>query len=250
MIVKTKAIVLKSRDLRETSKLTTFFTATHGKVTGVLKGIRKDHRKFGSSVDRFSVNDIVYYQYKRSDIHLVSQCDLTQYFFPIRQDYNRNLAANYALELVEVVMPVEEPNHHVFQALLAFLEALTTTQDIEKLVFIFQIKILHLSGFSPHLDSCVRCNRTIHGRARFNLALGGLLCPSCPSPNTHSTLISKGTVSSILHLESHAWAQAMKLGLTRTTRRELKYILNNFLLYHLERRLKSARFLLESLRFV
>lgn len=246
MIVKTQGIVLKSRDLRETSKLTTFFTLANGKVTGVLKGIRKDHKKFGSSVDRFSVNDIVYYEYRRSDIHLVSQCDLTQYFYPIRQDYQRNLAANYALELIDCVMPTEEKNVHVYNALMDYLHSLQTTGDIEKLVYVFQIKILHLSGFSPHLDSCVRCDQKIQGRARFSMSLGGLLCQSCPSLESKFTLISKGTISSILHLESSNWHNALKLGLTRTTRRELNYILNNFLIYHLERRLKSARFLLHS----
>src|SRR5262245_47432971 len=172
MIVKTEAIVIRSRDLRETSKLTTFFTRSHGKMTGVLKGIRKDHKKFGSNVDKFSVNDVVYYQYRNQDIHLVSQCDLTQYFFPIRQDYQRNLAANYALELVDAVMPAEEKNEEVYEALLQFLSALQHVDDIHKLIFVFQIKILHLSGFSPHLDSCVRCGRKIKARARFSMAQG------------------------------------------------------------------------------
>jgi len=81
VIAHTKGIVLKSIDFRETSRIATFFTKNYGKVQGVLKGIRKDFKKFGSSVDRFSVNDIVYYQYSRSDLHLISQCDLTQFYF-------------------------------------------------------------------------------------------------------------------------------------------------------------------------
>jgi len=243
MIVKTTGVVLKSRDFRETSKLTTFFTLSHGKVTGVLKGIRKDTKKFGSSVDKFSVNDIVYYEYKRSDIHLVSQCDLTQYFFPIREDYNRNIAANYALELVDAVMPTEEKNVHVYKILMDYLQELQSATDIEKLVFILQLKILHVSGFSPHLDSCVRCNDMIKGRARFSMALGGLVCEKCSSHEKSFTLVSKGTISSILHLEANSWAEAIRLGLTKLTRRELNYILSHFLMYHLERRLKSARFL-------
>ena len=73
MIVTTQVIVLKSFDFRETSRIETFFTKDHGKLKGILKGIRKDHRKFGSSVDKFSVNDIVYYHHRNSDVHLVSQ---------------------------------------------------------------------------------------------------------------------------------------------------------------------------------
>ena len=243
MIVKTEAIVIRSRDLRETSKLTTFFTRDHGKMTGVLKGIRKDHKKFGSNVDKFSVNVVVYYQYRRSDIHLVSQCDLTQYFFPIRQDYKRNLAANYALELVDAVMPAEERNEAVYEALLQFLSALQHVEDIDKLIYVFQIKILHLSGFSPHLDSCVRCDKKIKARARFSMAQGGLICPDCPSHDHTAHFISKGTIASIIHIEQSSFALSLRLGLTATSRKELRYILNNFLVYHLEKRLKSARFL-------
>ena len=108
MIIKTEGIVLKTIDLRETSRIAFFFTRDHGKVKGVLKGIRKDPKKFGSHIDKFSVNEIVYYQYRNSDIHLVSQCDLKQFFFPVRQDYKRNIAANYMLELVNIIMPTEE----------------------------------------------------------------------------------------------------------------------------------------------
>ena len=173
MIIHTKGIVLKTFDLRETSRIATFFTKNHGKVQGVLKGIRKDFKKFGSSVDRFSVNDIVYYQYSRSDLHLISQCDLIQFYFAIRQDYKRNVAANYMLELVDTVMPSEYPNKKVYQLMLDFLEGLETVKDVDKLVHVFQIKILVLSGFRPHIDACVKCRKVIEGKARFSLKGGG-----------------------------------------------------------------------------
>src|SRR3989344_8836765 len=105
MILQTEAIVLKTMDLRETSRIARFFSKDYGKVSGVLKGIRKDHRKFGSSVDKFSVNDIVYYHHANSDLHLVGQCDLKSFFFPIRQDIRRAMAANYMTELVSIIMP-------------------------------------------------------------------------------------------------------------------------------------------------
>ena len=104
MILKTEGFVLKTFDLRETSRIAIFFTKEYGKVSGVLKGIRKDHKKFGSSIDRFSLNDFVYYQYRNSDLHLISQCDLKNYYYPIRQDLKKSLAASYILELVNMIM--------------------------------------------------------------------------------------------------------------------------------------------------
>lgn len=243
MIIHTEGIVLKSMDIRETSRIATFFTRDHGKVKGILKGIRKDPQKFGSNIDKFSVNDIVYYQYRRSDLHLVSQCDLRQFFFPVRRDYQRSLAANYILELADIIMPSEEANQSVYQLILDYLNALESIKDIDKLVRIFQIKILLHSGFSPHLDSCVKCARPVKGKARFSLASGGLVCPACPTAEQRFSLISPGTISSILHIERGQWKQCLQLGLTTTTRRELKFILNNFLVYHLERQIKTSKYL-------
>jgi DNA repair protein RecO (recombination protein O) len=242
-ILKSEAIVLKSFDFRETSRIATFFTKNYGKIKGVLKGIRKDSKKFGSSADRFTVNDVVYYHYTHSEIHLISHCDLKQFFFPVRQDYKRSVAAHYALELIDSIMQIEQPNVKVYNLLLDYLTSLENIKDIDKLVHIFQIKILLHSGFRPHLDSCVRCRRKITKRARFSMKLGGLVCQDCPTQETIFTFISQGAVSSIIHIEQSEWSKALRLILTAPIKKELKFTLNNFLVYHLEKYIKSSKYL-------
>ncbi|VAX35191.1 hypothetical protein MNBD_UNCLBAC01-1997 [hydrothermal vent metagenome] len=243
MILKTEGIILKTFDLRETSRIAFVFSKEYGKIKGVLKGIRKDPRKFGSSLDRFSVNDIVYYQYRRSDLHLISQCDMKQFFPDIRLDYKRSMAAGYVLELVDKIMQVEQKNEAVYQLMMDYLNSLEAENDIDKLVYIFQIKILLLSGFRPHIDACVKCGKEVSGRARFSLKEGGLLCCDCPTAGSDLTSISQGTVSSMLYIERNQWVSSLRLGLTQIARRELKYILNNFLVYHLERKIHTAKYL-------
>jgi len=243
MIPKTEGIVLRRIDFRETSRIATFFTKDYGKVKGVLKGIRKDSKKFGSNIDKFSVNDIVYYQYRNSDLHLISHCDLKNYFFPIRQDLKRSIAANYLLELVDIIMPPEEPNRKIYTLMMNFLESLQTEKDINKLIFILQVKILILSGFQPHLDACVVSGKKVKGKAKFSLKHGGLVSPDVKITDGPMTIISSGTIASILHIEKNSWKNCLKLGLTKTVQRESKYILNNFLVYHLGRKLKSERFI-------
>lgn len=243
MINKTEGFVLKSFDFRETSKIVTFFTKEHGKLKGVMKGIRKDSRKFGSNVDKFSKNEIVYYEYRRSELHLISQCDLKCYYFPIRQDYQKNLAANYVLELVDAIMQVEEQNEHVYQLLENFLESLETAKEINKLIYAFQVKILLLSGFKPHLDSCVVTGQKITGRARFSVKLGGLVSPDVKTDDRTFHVISRGTINYITHIEQVDWKLSMRVGLTPSAHQELKFILNNFLVYHLEKKIKAAKYL-------
>ena len=243
MIVKTEGIVLKSFDFRETSRIATFFTRDFGKVKGVLKGIRKDPRKFGSNVEKFSVNDIVYYQYRNNDIHLVSHCDMKDFFSGLRQDLERMTAASYASELIDTLMPAEEQNLEIYDLMQAFLKTLQTTPDVSKLVQTFQIKILSLSGFQPHLEACVRCNKNVAQSPRFSLALGGLLCGVCKDSTGETTPISLGAVASILHIQRNDWDASQRLGMAPFIKKELKYVLNHFLVFHLERHLRSTRFL-------
>jgi DNA repair protein RecO (recombination protein O) len=243
MINQTEAIVLKRIDFRETSQIATFFTKKFGKVKGVLKGIRKDHKKFGSTIDKFSVNDIVYYQYRNSDIHLVSQCDLRGFFFVIRQDLKKAMAAHYLVELVDRIMPAEENNEPIYQLMLDFLTALELSDDISKLVHVLQIKILLHSGFRPHLDSCLKCGQTIKSKAKFSMSLGGLVCQNCKLNEGTLMIISQGTVSTILFVEKNSWNQCLRLGMTSSVRKELKYVLNNFLVYHLGRPIRSEKYL-------
>lgn len=242
-IISTSAVVLKAYDLRETSKIAVFFTKDHGKVSGVLKGIRSNSRKFGSSLERFSVNDIVYYQYRNSELHLVSQCDMRSFFYPIRQDLKKSMAAVYALELVSLMMPVEMPNPQMYSLMISFLDDLQDADDIDRLIRFFQIKVLLFSGFRPHLDVCVHCKKKVVGKAFFSMKEGGLICSGCQRGDRTLHLISPGTVSTILHVEKIPWDACRKIRLVQTTRDELKYILNNFLVFHLGRKVKSAKYM-------
>ena len=243
MILKTEGIVLKTFDLRETSRIAVFFTKDHGKLTGVFKGIRKDHRKYGSTIDKFSVNDLVYYYHENADLHLVGQCDLKNFFFAIRQDYRKTMAANYMVELVNIIMPPEEKNEDVYRMMLDFLNSLELTDNVDKLVHIFQVKILLLSGFRPHIDSCLVCEKQISEKARFSLQLGGLVCLNCKMNDTTASLISRGAVASILHVEKNSWQKCLRLEFSAPVKKELKYVLNNFLVFHLGRPLKTERYL-------
>ncbi len=243
MILKTEGIVLKTFDLRETSRIGIFFTKDHGKLKGVFKGIRKDHRKFGSTLDKFSVNHLVYYYHENADLHLVGQCDLKDFFFAIRQDYRKTMAANYMAELVNIILPPEEKNEDVYRMMLDFLNSLELSDDVDKLVHIFQVKILLLSGFRPHIDSCLVCDQQISDKAHFSLQLGGLVCLNCKINDATASLVSRGAVASILHIEKNSWQKCLRLGFSAPVKKELRYVLNNFLVFHLGRSVKTARYL-------
>jgi DNA repair protein RecO (recombination protein O) len=139
-------------------------------------------------------------------------------------------------------MPVEEKNEDIYQLILQYFSTLKTDGDISKLVHIFQIKTLLYSGFRPHLDTCVKCEKKVHGQTRFSMHLGGLVCDACRPSSGDVALVSRGTVASILHIEQNEWDKSLRLGLSSIIKKELKFVLNNFLVFHLEKNLRSAQY--------
>lgn len=242
-IDKALAIVLNKRDLRETSIIVDFYTKEFGKISGVLKGIRTEPEKFASNLEPFSLNEIIFYRKTHSSLHLVSQADKIANFTGIRQSIERTTTAGFMMELVSSIMQAEDQNEDIFNLALASLKELETNYNPEKIATLFKIKMLNLSGFKPHFDSCVSCLDRIMGQSKFSLSLGGLLCPRCMSKDPTARSIFRGTIATVLHIERNTFAASLNLGMNPQIKKELDLILNSFLNFHLGGELKSQRLL-------
>lgn len=242
-IVKTEAVVLRTFDFRETSLIANFFSKDHGRINGILKGIRKDPRKFSSTLEPFSLNEIVFYQSRGSGLHLVSQCDLTDNFNPLRNNLESLMCAYYLVDLLRQFMPEEEKNSAVYELAVSALRRMESHNEPQKISRVFLIKFLKLIGFRPRLEACVICNKDVFGEAYFNAKRGGLLCPKCAPGDNYSAAVLKGTVASILHMEENDWDNSLRLGLSGKIKEEFNTILQNFMEFHLQVKPRSKEVL-------
>ncbi|MDD5465327.1 MAG: DNA repair protein RecO [Candidatus Omnitrophica bacterium] len=240
-IDKAQGIVLNKRDLRETSIIADFYTKEFGKINGILKGIRTEPEKFASNLEPFSLNEIIFYRKTNSNLHLVSQADKLDNFTRIRQSIERTSTAGFMVELINSIMQPEDKNEEIFNLALASLKELETNYNPEKIATIFKIKMLSLSGFKPHFDSCVCCMDKIMGQSKFSLSLGGLLCLRCMPKDPASRAIFRGTIATVLHIERNSFTGSLSLGMNPQIKKELDLILNSFLNFHLGRELKSQK---------
>lgn len=240
-ILKTEALVLRKWDFRETSILVNFFSRDFGKMSGLLKGIRTEPAKFASTVEPFSHNDIIFYKKINSPLHLVSQCDIKDNFGLVRQNISKVSIASFMMELIDALMPQEDPNAEVFDFAATCLKELEVNEMPEKIMTIFKIKMLAFSGFKPHFDSCVSCGDRVNTHSKFSFTLGGLLCARCYHKDLSSRSVFRGTVASILHIEKNDFRNNLNLGMNPQIKKELNIILNAFLNFHLEKELKSQK---------
>ena len=242
-IHKTEVLVLNKWDFRETSLIVNFFSRDFGKMSGLLKGIKKEPAKFASTLEHFSHNEIVFYKKINSALHLVSQCDIKDNFSLIRQNISKVGVASFMMELIDAVMAEEDANPEVFDLATTCLSELQVNDNPEKIMTIFKIKMLAFSGFKPHFDSCVSCGDRVNTHSKFSFVLGGLLCARCYQKDFKARSIFRGTVASVLHIEKNDFRSNLNLGMNPQIKKELNIILNAFLNFHLEKELKSQKVL-------
>ncbi len=245
-IQKSEAIVIRRQDLRETSLILTFYTKDFGKIKGIVRGVRGPHAQYGGgSLEIFAHDEVVFYERKKSDVFTISQCDLIEFFNPIRQSLERLAYANYIIELLDSVTSLGDKNAEVFELLLNSLRLLSGESSARRVARIFEIKLLGFIGLMPTLRTCAYCGGKVDTSARFSIAHGGLICKSCVDKDRNAVPILAGTVKFIEHIRCLPFEKVERIKVASAVGKELESILRKFLDYHIERRLKSVEFLKE-----
>jgi len=241
-IQKTEAIVLRSQDLRETSLVATFYTRDFGKIKGIVKGIRSPKSRYGSYLQPFTYNEIVFYERLRGDLHTISQCDLKDFFPAVRQNLAKTAYAYYFIELVDELTQTQDKNPTLFGSLLEALHLLSN-EDGDKVARIFEVKLLGCLGLMPHITSCVSCGITGASEVRFSPLFGGLLCRECLAKDDLAVPVLMDTLTSLTHLNQTGWEMVARLQVSRDVAENLRELLRSFLDFQIGKRLNSLDFL-------
>ena len=237
----TEALVLRSINFAESSKIVTFYSPQFGNIKGIVKGARSAKNKFGSSLEIFSHVVLVFYQ-KRADIQLISQCDLKNPFSNIRNDLIRTAYASYFIELINKTTEGAQESEQIFSLILNALITLETTNvEPEVLAHFFEIRLLKMLGCIPVFDRCVNCGAKIVN-GKFSCRLGGILNNECWRADESAPRVSLGTVLTIQHLQTSDFSNLSRLKLNKLSSKELKLVLESYIKYTLVKNLKSLDF--------
>jgi len=243
----TEAIVLNRREFRETSILAAFYSKDFGKIKGILKGIRGDRSRYGSSAELFGLNRIVFYEKTRGEFQNITQCDLVDGFFGIRKSLSAIAYATYLVELVDQLTEPSEKNDGIYELLLNSLRLLSAGEDADKIARIFELRFLSLLGFAPTTDRCAICgeNLALKVKAKFSMRRGGLLCQRCGKEDQYAQEISMGTAQTLNRLKSAKPESLLKFKISKSISEELNALIDKLLAAHIERPLKSKKFIRE-----
>ena len=155
--------MLRRYPFRETSVTLTCLTDRFGKLKGLIKGLRAQPNRYRSAMEPLTINRIVFYDTRTSSLHLISQCDLIAPLAELQADLSTTQLAALCVDLVDTVVPLEEPQPEIYRLLKHTLEHLAVgTNDLPTVRIHFIVRLLRLAGFHPQLDECTGCGSAVH----------------------------------------------------------------------------------------
>ena len=244
---KTFSFILKTQDYRDTSLLGDFYTRDHGRIRGIVKGIRDSRARFGSTLEPFSLNEILFYKRKRGgDLHLVTQVELVDLFPRVRGDLERLATASYFIELLAALVETEESAPALFDLLSDSLTFLSSGASPKRCARIFEVKLLDHLGLMPEVRQCVICRVPSPETAVFNAALGGVVCKDCrltAGTEGSGIPVSKGTLNFLDHARRAPIKELYSVKVSQEVGEGLEKVLRRFTDYHLSNKLKSLVFM-------
>jgi DNA repair protein RecO (recombination protein O) len=180
---KTEAIVLRSFRLREADRIIHLYTATHGRVGAVVKGVRRTKSRFGGRLEPFFRVRLVLYE-GRGELDTVTQAEAIEWYPRLRSRGGSLHAAGAACETVHRLFGEQDANPAAYNLLCRELQLLDADADAAGAanLLAFRLKLLLAAGFVPELARCAACGAEVDGRGlSFSAALGGVVCAECPA---------------------------------------------------------------------
>jgi DNA repair protein RecO (recombination protein O) len=182
---KTEAVVLRSLRFGEADRVLHLYTLERGRVGAVAKGIRRTKSRFGGRLEPLSHVELMLHQ-GSGELGTVTGASLVRAHRGAREEPYRLSVGLVGLEAMLRLFTEQERNPKAFEALTRFLDVLDdaevreTEPALDPLVLSFQLKLLWLSGYLPHLAGCAACGEE-KPLVGFSAQAGGGVCAECSS---------------------------------------------------------------------
>src|SRR3990170_6493771 len=241
-VYKTPAIVLRQRKLGEADKIVTLYSANHGKLDAVAKGVRRIKSRLAGHVE--PLNHGSYLLAHGRNLDIITQAQTIETFQPLRDDLDRLSRALYAAELVDRFTEERSENFALYRLMLDTLRRLAQRDDLDLVLRFFEMALLALLGYQPELRQCVTCRRALQAEANaWAPAAGGVVCPRCRPGETALRPLSVNALKVLRLLQSGSFQEVARLRIVSELAEELERHLRDAVRYALDRDVRSAAFL-------
>jgi DNA repair protein RecO (recombination protein O) len=243
---KTDAIILKSINHGETSKILTLYSREFGKITVIAKGARNIKSRFGGSLETLNYVSIVFYEKESRDIQILSQAEIIDPFKETKKNLRKTTLALAICELINQLEIGQEPNRLFFRLCISALQSINrASANIINILSAYRIHVLDIMGFKPDFYNCLGCNKKLHKTTFFNLHAGGIICDECKREDTKAMVLYHETLQFLRTLQKTHISKLSGISPPKKVQDQVEEFLRRYMQYHVEgvRDLKALKFL-------
>jgi DNA repair protein RecO (recombination protein O) len=177
--LKTEAVVLRSLRYGEADRILHLYTAEHGRLGAIAKGVRKSRSRFGGRLEPCARVALVLHR-GRSDLMTVTGADTIASHAHLREHAGALDGAVRACDAVNRLFGDGEPHPPAFHLLCNELALLDRAPERATWgnQLAFRLKLLVAAGLAPQLGSCAACGEG-EDLVGFSGAAGGVVCSAC-----------------------------------------------------------------------
>ena len=230
----TDAVVLRSLRLGEADRIVHLYTRERGRIGAVAKGIRKTKSRFGGRLEPLSHVALQLHQ-GSGELQTVTGVDLVRAHSAVREDQYRLGVGLIGAEAMLRLFTEQETNERAFTALTRFLDVLdehpagANRPALDPLALAFQLKLLWLSGYLPHLTSCADCGADDAPLIGYSPQAGGAVCRAC---GNGSMALTHAGIKGIEELLGRPLSDACATGLSERAVRDALGVVTASYEYH------------------
>jgi DNA repair protein RecO (recombination protein O) len=264
---KATALVLRTTDWSESSRIATLWTREFGKLRVLAKGGRRLKSNFENALDLLTLCGIVFLRKSSGSLDLLTEAQVIQRFPRLRSDLAALYAAYYVAELLSDGTQDYDPHPLLFEEALDTLRELGGAPPhpnpppqggrekdsplvgegwggggVGPRVARFEMVLLRELGYSPVLDHCGGCGGSlVETELVFSPAANGVLCRRCRVVHRDSRPLSPPTWRTLQDLAApgDAWRRTW----SPETRDEVRHVLGQYVTYLLGRRPRLLSYL-------
>jgi DNA repair protein RecO (recombination protein O) len=238
-----EAVVLRHADWGEADRLITLYTRERGKVRAIAKGARKIRSRKAGHLEPFT--RVTLQLARGRDLLIVTQADTVDAYLPIHENLVKTSHAAYVVELLDRFTYEDDiENYSIFRLLTEVLSRLEKEADPWLAIRYYEVRLLDLLGYRPHLFECANCGREIKAEDQFfSAAQGGALCPACGVGLPDAWSVSVEALKYLRHFQRSDYAGAQRARPAPEVQSEVEALLQRYITYLLERALNSPGFI-------
>lgn len=172
-------VVLRTTPLRESDLLVVLYTDRLGRLTAVARGARTSRRRFAGALSPLVLARYRLGRRPRGELWSLEAAESVRDWTQLSSDVVAVGHASYGAELVDGLLPAEQPEAEVLDLIVALWDALAAGGPSPGALRAFELALLELIGNRPAIDRCAACGGELGPGAVFDPRRGGAICRSC-----------------------------------------------------------------------